>query len=97
MQKLGLEHRRGHIPSRLSAGEQQRVALARSLINNPSLIIADEPTGNLDQENTELLLDLLRDFTNEGGMVLLATHDSAVASFADNKYVYDKGTFKKDT
>ena len=93
MQRLQLEHRRGHIPARLSAGEQQRVALGRALMNRPSLLVADEPTGNLDEENTELLLALLRDFTEEGGMVLMATHDSAVASKADYKYVYQEGIF----
>jgi ABC-type lipoprotein export system ATPase subunit len=94
MTRLRLEHRRGHIPARLSAGEQQRVALGRALMNRPSLLVADEPTGNLDEENTELLLALLRDFTEEGGMVLMATHDSAVAAIADHKYVYDKGLFR---
>ena len=93
MQRLQLEHRRGHIPGRLSAGERQRVALGRALMNRPSLLVADEPTGNLDEENTELLLALLRDFTEEGGMVLMATHDAAVAGIADHKYVYDEGRF----
>ena len=93
MQRLQLEHRRGHIPGRLSAGEQQRVALGRALMNRPSLLVADEPTGNLDEDNTALLLALLRDFTENGGMVLMATHDSAVAAVADHKYVYEKGVF----
>jgi ABC-type lipoprotein export system ATPase subunit len=93
LQRLGLEHRRGHIPARLSAGEQQRVALGRALMNRPSLLVADEPTGNLDEENTKLLLGLLRDFTEEGGLVLMATHDSAVASKADYRYVYHEGVF----
>lgn len=68
MKRLGLDHRRGHIPARLSAGEQQRVALGRALMNRPSLLVADEPTGNLDEENTALLLDLMRDFTEQGGL-----------------------------
>ena len=93
MQRLRLEHRRGHIPARLSAGEQQRVALGRALMNRPSLLVADEPTGNLDEENAALLLNLLRDFTENGGMVLMATHDSAVAATADHKYVYHEGIF----
>ena len=95
MARLRLEHRRGHIPARLSAGEQQRVALGRALMNRPSLLVADEPTGNLDEENTELLLALLREFTEEGGMVLMATHDSAVAAISDHKYVYDNGRFMR--
>ena len=93
MQRLGLEDRRGHIPARLSAGEQQRVALGRAMMNRPSLLVADEPTGNLDEENTALLLSLLRDFTEEGGLVLMATHDSAVAAVADSRYVYKEGIF----
>jgi len=95
MNRLGLENRRGHIPARLSAGEQQRVALGRALMNRPTLLVADEPTGNLDEENTELLLDLLRDFTEQGGLVLIATHDSAVAGKADYKYVYREGIFTR--
>ncbi|MDA3923086.1 MAG: ABC transporter ATP-binding protein [Kiritimatiellae bacterium] len=95
MKRLGLEHRRGHIPARLSAGEQQRVALGRSLMNSPSMLVADEPTGNLDEENTAGILTLLREFTDEGGMVLMATHDRSVADVADRKYVYKKGIFEQ--
>lgn len=95
MQRLGLEHRRGHIPARLSAGEQQRVALGRALMNRPSLLVADEPTGNLDEDNTTLLLGLMRDFTEAGGMVLMATHDRAVAGKADYKYIYQHGVFTR--
>ena len=94
MKRLGLEHRRGHIPARLSAGEQQRVALGRSLMNRPSLLVADEPTGNLDEENTKEILTLLREFADEGGMVLMATHDRSVADIADCKYVYNNGKFE---
>lgn len=93
LKRLGLERRRTHIPGRLSAGEQQRVALGRALMNRPSLIIADEPTGNLDGENTSEILGLLREFANEGGMVLMATHDMSVADVADRKYVYKEGIF----
>jgi len=93
MKRLGLEERRGHIPARLSAGEQQRVALGRSLMNSPSLLIADEPTGNLDEDNTGQILTLLREFANEGGMVLMATHNRPVADIADHKYVYKNGIF----
>jgi ABC-type lipoprotein export system ATPase subunit len=93
MKSLRLEHRRGHIPARLSTGEQQRVALGRALMNRPSLLVADEPTGNLDEENGEHLLHLLRAFARDGGMVLMATHDSAMADKADHKYVYRDGLF----
>lgn len=95
MKRLRLEHRRGHIPAKLSAGEQQRVALGRALINRPGLLVADEPTGNLDEENTEMLMTLLRDFADDGGLVLMATHNNAVAGFADHKYTYTEGIFTK--
>ena len=93
LKRLGLEHRRTHIPGRLSAGEQQRAALGRALMNRPSLIVADEPTGNLDGENTTEILGLLREFADQGGMVLMATHDLPVADIADRKYVYQDGIF----
>ncbi len=94
IQRLGLSHRRLHIPSRLSAGEQQRVALGRALMNRPGLLVADEPTGNLDEESSNQLLSLFREFTTEGGLVILATHDRNVASFADRLYTYSDGRFQ---
>ena len=91
IERLGLEHRRGHIPGKLSSGEQQRVALARALMNRPKVLIADEPTGNLDSENADHLLNLLREFSDAGGLVLMATHDSAVAARADCTYSFANG------
>lgn len=93
LQRLGLEKRRNHIPAKLSAGEQQRVALGRALMNRPAMLVADEPTGNLDEENAGHLLNLLQDFAKDGGMVLIATHDSRVADIADRKYIYKNGVF----
>ena len=75
MERVGLGHRMAHKPSELSGGERQRVAIARALINNPRVLLADEPTGNLDKENSTLVLDYLNDFANDGGTVLMATHD----------------------
>tara|TARA_R110000850_G_scaffold92555_15_gene196453 strand:+ start:568 stop:1239 length:672 start_codon:yes stop_codon:yes gene_type:complete len=75
LEKFQLSHRQNHIPSRLSVGEQQRVALARALIRSPKLILADEPTGNLDTENSSIILDHLASFAEEGGAVLMVTHD----------------------
>lgn len=72
---FGLTRRIDHPPSELSTGERQRVALARALLNEPVLLLADEPTGNLDDHNTEVVLKLLRDYVSQGGAVLLATHD----------------------
>lgn len=91
IERLGLGHRLGHIPSRLSSGEQQRVALGRALMNHPRVLIADEPTGNLDRDNTDHLLGLLREFADEGGLVLLATHEPDVAARADHIYGFEKG------
>jgi putative ABC transport system ATP-binding protein len=76
-----LNGRQSHLPSELSTGEQQRTALARALLNRPKLILADEPTGNLDEENAKAVLDYLSEFCKKGGAVLLVTHDSRAASF----------------
>jgi ABC-type lipoprotein export system ATPase subunit len=80
LQSVGLEHRLNHFPSKLSGGERQRVAIARSLANNPSVLLADEPTGNLDSDNTAMILDLLTKIQQEQHMTLvLVTHDDRVA------------------
>ena len=81
--RFELEHRLNHHPSELSTGERQRVALARALLNRPKVVLADEPTGNLDEENTEVVLNYLRQVADDGGAVLLATHDQQAASRAD--------------
>ena len=73
--RLGLAHRLDHVPSRLSVGEQQRVAFARAAMQHPRLLLADEPTGNLDEENSLIVLDTLRDFAGQGAAVLMVTHD----------------------
>ena len=79
---FGLEHRLHHVPGQLSVGERQRTALARALLNRPKLLLADEPTGNLDRENAEAVLGYLGDFASDGGAVLLVTHDDTAASHA---------------
>lgn len=79
---FGLEHRQRHVPSELSSGERQRVALARALLNQPSLLLADEPTGNLDAENAAAVLGYLKEFAEAGGAVLLVTHDDRARPFA---------------
>ena len=81
--RFGLEHRSGHVPAELSSGERQRTALARALFNQPKLLLADEPTGNLDAANSEVVLTHLREFVTNGGAVLLVTHDPVAAEKAD--------------
>jgi len=82
--KLGLEKRLNHKPSQLSGGEQQRVAIARAIINEPKIIFADEPTGNLDSENTKNVMEIFRSLNEEKNItIVIATHDDFVASFCN--------------
>lgn len=81
---LGLENREGHLPNELSGGQQQRVAIGRALINNPSIILADEPTGNLDSKASKEIIDLLKDSNKKYNQtILLITHDENIAKQAD--------------
>ena len=91
IEELGLGDRRSHVPKKLSAGEQQRVGLARALVTNPKLLLADEPSGNLDQGSTELVLAGLKKFVAEGGAALVATHDPEVIKMADRVLTLEKG------
>ena len=77
LKKVGLKDRAHHLPSQLSGGEQQRVCVARALINNPKLILADEPTGNLDEKNEKIVLDLFRQLHDQGTTVIVVTHDAS--------------------
>ena len=81
--QFGLSHRLEHTPGELSSGERQRAALARALLNQPKVLLADEPTGNLDAENAAEVLKHLREFASSGGAVLLVTHDAQAAAAAD--------------
>ena len=82
--EFGLSHRIHHLPGELSGGEQQRVAIARALINNPKIILADEPTGNLDSANSESMIDLLFDYTKKSKTsLIMVTHDNSVAKRCD--------------
>jgi putative ABC transport system ATP-binding protein len=80
---VGLEHRESHFPSQLSGGEQQRVAFARALANDPELILADEPTGNLDAKNAEKILQVLQLLKSRGKTVIVSTHDIEIRKLAD--------------
>jgi putative ABC transport system ATP-binding protein len=82
LEQLGLQHRLGHRPGELSAGEKQRTAVARAMLNEPKLILADEPTGNLDPENAEAVLKHLKDYQEAGGTVMVATHGPTAVRFA---------------
>ena len=83
VEKFNLAHRRNHLPGELSTGERQRTALARALLNRPKLLLADEPTGNLDDDNAEVVVNALAEFARDGGAVLLVTHDARTAGYAD--------------
>lgn len=83
LEKIGLAERKDHFPSELSGGEQQRVAIARAVINNPTLILADEPTGDLDSKNGQIIIDLLKSLNNSGQTICMVTHDLHLASQAD--------------
>ena len=87
---LGLTNRKAHLPNQLSGGQQQRVSIGRSLINNPSIVLADEPTGNLDSKNSHEILSLFKELNEkEGVSILMVTHDSKIASYS-SKLLYIK-------
>ena len=85
LERVGLKGRANHIPSQLSGGEQQRVCIARALINDPKIVLADEPTGNLDAANEEIVLRLLRELHQQGRTIVMVTHDPVVARLADRR------------
>ena len=92
LDQTGLAERADHRPSELSGGEQQRVAFCRALANEPKLLLADEPTGNLDPENADSILDHLVAFAKEGGAVLMVTHDDRAANRASRSIRMEKGS-----
>lgn len=83
LEKVGMSHRTKHYPSQLSGGQQQRVAVARALAGKPSILLADEPTGNLDSKNGEAVMDLLRDLHRQGATICMVTHDPRFARYAE--------------
>jgi putative ABC transport system ATP-binding protein len=97
LNRVGLGHRADHYPSQLSGGEQQRVAVARALINNPALILADEPTGNLDRAAGEAVMELLQALNREGRTIVLVTHDDSVAAHASRCLTIEDGVVTEGT
>jgi putative ABC transport system ATP-binding protein len=97
LQRVGLGDRLTHLPAQLSGGEQQRVAIARALINEPKLILADEPTGNLDEVNEAIVLQIFRELHNAGHTILMVTHDPDIARQADRRIELAHGHLHFDT
>jgi len=94
LERVGLGDRVEHLPGALSGGEQQRVAVARALINHPKLILADEPTGNLDEANEETVIQLFKELHHEGHTILMVTHDPSIGNLADRRIEFAHGKLK---
>ncbi len=98
VEKLGLSERVGHLPNQLSGGQQQRVSIGRALMNHPALLLADEPTGNLDSENSREIIALLRKFNKENRQtVIIITHDERIALSADRVITIEDGQITRDS
>ena len=91
LERVGLKDRAKHIPSQLSGGEQQRVCIARALINSPEIILADEPTGNLDEVNEKIVIEILKQLHKEGATIVVVTHDLDVGNVAERKIILEYG------
>ena len=102
LERVGMSHRKNHYPSQLSGGQQQRVAVARALVGKPQVLLADEPTGNLDSKNGEAVVDLLRDLHREGATICMVTHDPRYSRHADRTVhlfdgrIVDESTARKE-
>ena len=94
LERVGLRDRADHLPSQLSGGEQQRVCIARALINYPVLILADEPTGNLDEANQQLVMKIFHELHDEGHTILTVTHSSEVGAEAEHSIILEHGRIK---
>ena len=97
LEKVGMAHRAKHLPSQLSGGQQQRVAVARAVAGSPSILLADEPTGNLDSKNGEAVMELLRELHREGATICMVTHDPRYARHADRSiHLFDGRVVEED-
>ena len=97
LERVGMAHRMKHYPSQLSGGQQQRVAVARALVGQPSILLADEPTGNLDSKNSEAVMELLRQLHREVATICMVTHDPRYAQIADRSIHLFDGRIVEDT
>jgi len=97
LERVGMSHRMKHYPSQLSGGQQQRVAVARALAGSPSILLADEPTGNLDSRNAEAVMELLRELHREGATICMVTHDPRFARHADRQIHLFDGRVVEET
>ncbi len=95
LDQFGMSERLKHRPSRLSGGERQRVAIARALVNEPAVLLADEPTGNLDASTGQQIIDVLHTLHGEGQTIVMVTHDEQIAAAADRRLVLEAGQLKK--
>lgn len=96
LELVGLKERAKHLPHQLSGGEQQRVCIARALINHPQIILADEPTGNLDEANENLVIEIFKKLHAEGKTIIVVTHAPEVAQYAERTIVLEHGKFHKE-
>jgi putative ABC transport system ATP-binding protein len=97
LDRVGMAHRAKHYPAQLSGGQQQRIAVARALGGKPSILLADEPTGNLDSKNSEAVMDLLKELHREGATICMVTHDSRYAAIADRTIHLVDGRIVEET
>lgn len=97
LEKVGLSERVKHKPNEISGGQKQRVAIARSLVNNPSIILADEPTGNLDSKSSYEIMEIFEALNNEGVTIVLVTHEPDIAAFTKRNILFKDGQIIKDT
>jgi putative ABC transport system ATP-binding protein len=93
---VGLAERAHHFPSQMSGGQQQRVAIARALVNRPSILLADEPTGNLDSRTSVEIMEIFQSLNDQGLTIVLVTHELDIAQFAKRVLVFRDGTIRKD-
>ena len=98
LERVGMPHRMKHYPSQLSGGQQQRVAVARAVVGKPSILLADEPTGNLDSRNSEQVMELLEELHKDGATICMVTHDPRFARYAERSiHLFDGRVVEEET